>query len=94
MIPVIALALGFLLLLVVTARHRSRHPARALKPVVHRCDFCKEAILLIDGDARTFVRHAGPRPLLGYSVVNACGACAREHQIDGAFSPEGADPSV
>ncbi|HEX3327601.1 MAG TPA: hypothetical protein VHV50_11445 [Actinomycetota bacterium] len=54
--------------------------------LIHRCDFCKEAILLIDGDAKCFVRHAGHRALLGYSVVNACGACVRERKVDGAFS--------
>lgn len=60
---------------------------------IHRCDFCKEAILLIDDDARCFVQHAGRRSLLGYSVVNACGACARERMVDGLFSSERADPS-
>jgi hypothetical protein len=61
---------------------------------LHRCDFCKEAILFIDDDARCFVQHAGPKPLLGYSVVNACGACAREHMVDGGLSFESADPSA
>lgn len=61
---------------------------------IHRCDFCREAILAVDQEARCFVRHAGRRPLFGYSVVNACGACARDHNLDGAFSPESADPST
>jgi hypothetical protein len=61
--------------------------------VIHRCDFCKEAILLIDNEAKCFVKHSkGERPLLGYSVVNACGACVREMNLDAAFLPEGADP--
>jgi hypothetical protein len=61
---------------------------------IHRCDFCKEAILLIDDDARCFVQHAGRRPLLGYTVVNACGACARDRMVDGVFSSKRADPSA
>jgi hypothetical protein len=38
------------------------------------------------------VRHAGHRALLGYSVVNACGACVRERKVDGAFSSGATDP--
>jgi hypothetical protein len=76
--------------------------ARAFSPVsshrseshIHRCDFCKEAILQIDEEARCFVQHAGRKPLLGYSVVNACGACVRERMVDGVLSFESADPSV
>jgi hypothetical protein len=61
---------------------------------LHRCHFCKEAILMIDDDARCFVHHAGLKPLLGYSVVNACGACARERMVDGVLWLESADPSI
>jgi hypothetical protein len=61
--------------------------------LIHRCDFCKEAILLIDRDAKSFVLHAqDEKPLYGYSVVNACGACIRERRVDGAFFSEGAEP--
>ncbi|MEA2506884.1 MAG: hypothetical protein QOH48_1502 [Actinomycetota bacterium] len=61
--------------------------------LIHRCDFCKEAILPIDHQAKCFVRHAkGERALLGYRVLNACGACVREGRLEGAFSSERAEP--
>jgi hypothetical protein len=61
--------------------------------LMHRCDFCKEAILPMDDEAKSFVRHTeGERPLLGYRVLNACGACVREDKLDGAFSWERAEP--
>jgi hypothetical protein len=87
-----------MLLLLVALLLRSRvraAPAARLdtESKIHRCDYCKEGILLIDNDAKTFVRHGeGERPLLGYSVVNACGACIRERRVDGVFFSEGAEP--
>ena len=93
MIPLLAVML--LVLLVVTVSRRSSLPRNGrvgTESLIHRCDFCKEAILPSDDAARCFVRHAeGERPLLGYSVVNVCGACVRERRFDGAFS-EGAEP--
>ena len=82
-----------LLVAVIVAITASKSRARLdTESQIHRCDYCKEAILLIDHDAKTFVLHAeGERPLLGYSVVNACGACIRERRIDAFFS-QGAEP--
>jgi hypothetical protein len=94
---VIALLAVVVIMLLVAGvmRSRSNEPKRLdAESLIHRCDFCKEAILLMDNDARCFVSHAvGQRPLFGYRVVNACGACVREHQADEAFSSERADPS-
>jgi hypothetical protein len=94
--PLLAVALLALVLVVAFTKPRAEGPTPAVdgEALIHRCDFCKEAILLIDDEAKCFVRHAGRRPLLGYSVVNACGACVRERNVDGAFSSESADPSA
>lgn len=92
MIPLFAVLLVVLVVGVAISGRGDRAPTPHGEAFIHRCDFCKEAILLIDGDAKSFVRHAGHRPLLGYSVVNACGACVRERKVDGAFSSGGTDP--
>jgi hypothetical protein len=94
--PVLAVTLLVVLLVVAFTRPRVEGPKPVVdgESLIHRCDFCKEAILLIDDEAKCFVRHAGRRPLFGYSVVNACGACVRERREDGAFSSERADPSA
>jgi hypothetical protein len=91
----VTVLLGLMLLLLVGIIVRTIGPASRprldMESQIHRCDYCKEAILLIDDGAKTFVLHSeGERPLLGYSVVNACGACVRERRID-AFS-QGAEP--
>jgi hypothetical protein len=94
----ISLLVLFVLAVAVGAAYRKTLLRKASPPrgefSVHRCDFCREAILLIDDDAKSFVQHLGPKPLFGYRVVNACGACARERMVDGMWSFEGADPSA
>ena len=92
MTPLFAVMLLLVVAVIVrTMVFRSR-PRLDTESQIHRCDYCKEAILLIDSEAKTFVLHTeGERPLLGYSVVNACGACIRERRIDAFFS-QGAEP--
>ena len=91
--PLLAVLLLVLFLVAWTRFSAATHNHHEKVSLIHRCDFCKEAILLIDNEAKCYVRHSkGARPLLGYSVVNACGACVREQKLDDAFLPEGADP--
>lgn len=90
---VVGTAILLLLSVAIVMKLRAAPSRTRTASPIHRCDFCKEAILLIDADAKSFVRHAqDERPLYGYSVVNVCGACMREGRIDGAFLSEGAEP--